>query len=448
MSAGGSVEQFEVGSGTQTLRQQQLRFEIAGQFDPQKDAITLAKSRLTSEPLTADLTGRITQVRGPCVLDLAGRYHAGWEQLVAILHELVPATADMVAVAGTTGSTFQVAGPARQPGVTPAFRGLKSGLEVGWQSAQLYGVALGPAKLAPQLADGRVTLPPVRIAAGPGPVAAPGPEHRGVVNLGGVLDFQPGEPTLRLPGQTQVLEGVAVTPVLSQALLSRFNPIFLQLADVEGRATLRVDDLLLPLGDSLKTSGQGRGQLVLDAMKVQPGGLMAELLALGGVASADRLAVLVSGLDFVLKDGRIAYDNFTLTFPNEFDLRFRGSVGFDDTLELWVSLPVGATLLDRLGAKGAAAETARLLAGSRIEVPIAGTRRQPRLDLSRVDVQALVRDALKEAPGKAAGEILDRLRGGGTPATQPAGREPPLDALLRRIPGGSPATQPAERPKK
>ncbi len=385
----GDIDQLEVGSGEQAIRQQRLQLEYAGRVDQQNEKITLGRTRITSAPLSAEIAGTIEQYKTTGVLALSGRYDASWKELTAILHELVPATASTVIVNGKSTSQFQIKGPARAPDAEPAFRGLTSGLDIGWDSAELYGVSLGVAKLSPTLRDGRVTLPSATI-----------PAAQGRVNLGGVLDLRPAEPTLNMPGQTKLLDNVAITQELSTSLLSRINPIFLQLTRVEGRVGLRLKDLMLPLGESIKTSGAGQGQLDLVNMKAQPGGLLAELLALGGLTDQQMYAVTVSGLTFLIKDGRISYEDFTLTFPNDFDLKFYGSVGLDETLDLSVSLPVRPELLARLGVKGPVAEYARVLTGSRVDIPIVGTRQKPRLDLKRVDVKSLIERAVKESSGQ------------------------------------------------
>ena len=217
---------------------------------------------------------------------------------------------------------------------------------------------------------------------------------------------------LKVPGKLQVLDGVVITPELSRSVLSRINPIFLHLTRVEGTASLGTQDVEMPLGDSMKTGGSGKGRLDLVDMKVQPSGLLTELLKLGGLTDDRMYTVQVSGLDLLLERGRISYKDFTLTFPNEFDMKFYGSVGLDETLDLVVSLPLRAALLERLGVRGPVADYARALTGSRVDIPLVGTRLNPKLDLSRVDVGSLVERAVKESTGKATEDLLQGLLGG------------------------------------
>jgi len=384
LSGRADIDQFEVGVGEKAVRQQRVQVVYAAEVDQQNEKITLGKTRISSAPFSAEVAGTIKQYKTAGVLTLSGRYDAYWQELTAILHEIVPATAKTVIVSGKSTSEFRITGPLRQPGAEPTFRGLVGDVEVGWTSAELYGVSLGAARLSPTLGNGQITLPPAKI-----------PASQGNVILTGLLDLQPLAMTLKMPSRTDLLENVAITRELSTSLLSRINPIFLHLTRVEGRAGLQLRDLVLPLDESIKTAGAGQGQLDLADMKLQPGGLLADLLKLGGLTDERMYTVVVSGLSFLIKDGRISYKDFTLTFPNDFDLRFYGSVGFDETLDLSISLPVRPELLARLGVKGPIAEYARVLSGLRIDIPLVGTRQKPRLDLARVDIKSLVERALK-----------------------------------------------------
>lgn len=397
----GGIDQFEIGVGEQTVREDRLQFEYDAQLDQQKDKITVGKTRIASGPLSAELAGTIEQVSTTGVLALSGRYDASWEKVTALLHELAPATADTVVVKGRSTSEFRVTGPMKQPDVTPAYRGVESGLKIAWDSADLYGVAMGGAKLSPSLRDGQLTLPTATI-----------PASKGKVRLGGAIDLTAADPILNLPGEMRILDKVAITRGLGASMLSRINPVFLHMSRVEGTVSLKTQDVSFPLGETLKTRSRGSGRLDLVNMKMQPGGLLAELLTLGGIPERDQYAVDISGLDFAIKDGRISYKDFTLTFTDEFNMKFYGSVGLDETLDLVVSLPIGAAMLERLGVRGPVAKYARKLTGSRVDLPIVGTRLKPKLDLSRVDVESLIAGVVQEEAGKKIGDLLRGLQGG------------------------------------
>ena len=260
----------------------------------------------------------------------------------------------------------------------------------GWDKAQLAGIDLGPARFQPVLAGGNLALPGTGISAA-----------EGSINLGGQVDFRPDDMTLRMPGNTQLLQKITLTPALTKQLLGRINPIFHNLVAAEGIINLRLQDIVFPLGESAKHLANGRGRLDLAELRVMPAGLLRELLALGGVTQANEpIAVGVSGLNLDVREGRIYYKGLSLQFPKEFELRFYGSVGLDDTLDLVVSVPIRPALLQRLGVRGPLEDYTAALAAARIDIPLVGTRQQPRLDFSRVDTKALVERAVKATAGK------------------------------------------------
>ncbi len=393
----GRIENFVIGTGEKAIHEKQVQFVYDAQLDHANETLTISTCHLTSRPLTAEVTGTIGQYTSSLQLNLSGRYSASWEAITALLHQLAPATAGTVIITGSSASEFTLTGPARRSEVQPVFRGLASAVNVGWARAEVYGVTVGAAEAMLTLRNGQLKLARTVV-----PAAA------GEVTLNGVVDFAPPDPTLNMAGRTQLLKNVAVTRELSAQLLSRINPIFLHVVNIEGRVNLRVQDVQAPLGSSLEHLGAGQGRLDFAGVKMQPGGLLAELLALAGLQAGSSYPVKIGALDFVMRDGRIRYDNLTLTFPADFDLRFRGSVGLDETLDLVVSVPVRAELLNRLGVKGPTLEYAQLLSGVRVDIPIVGTREKPRLDLAKVDVQALLRDVLLKEPGR---RIEDLLRG-------------------------------------
>jgi hypothetical protein len=117
-------------------------------------------------------------------------------------------------------------------------------------------------------------------------------------------------------------------------------------------------------------------------------------------------------VDFKLKNGQITYENFTMTFPGGFDLLFRGAVGFDDSLDLVVSMPIRTGLFKKLGVVGPLQQYAQVLTGddSRIEIPILGTRLAPKM--GDIDIEPIVNKAIKALLKKQGGGLLDDLLGG------------------------------------
>ena len=203
--------------------------------------------------------------------------------------------------------------------------------------------------------------------------------------------------------------------------------MFAKLTQLQGQVNMTTQDIALPLGPSLKTGGAGQGRLSLGSMQLQGTGLLAELLQLAGQAGGQQgAAIQFTDLDFTIHDGAIYYDNFGMELGQGINLVFRGSVGFDDTVKLWVGVPLTPQLLQKLGVGGLAAQYAQALAGTRLEIAIVGARGLARLDFSRVDVRGLVRQATQQMLRQGLGQQLEGVLGGAeaSPAPKPPAQPP------------------------
>ncbi len=425
------IDSLEIGTGKQAVRENRAELAYDAVVNTQEQSITLKRSQLSSQLLSAKMAGTIDRYSTECLLSLSGSYEGSWDSITALIHELAPTTRDVLSFAGTTAGAFTVTGPAHQPEIRPVYRGVATGLDVGWTSVTAYGVTLGKAQLSPALRDGELTIPVTAITA-----------TVGQVRLGGVIDLRTPDPMFRLPGRVLVVEGAQITPEIGKHVLSRINPIFAFMTRAEGTVSLATQDVLIPLSEQITKSGSAKGRLDMKDFKVQFGGPMALLLELGALSKQNMLTVTMDGADFALRDGRISYDNFTMVFPENFDLRFSGSVGLDETVDLIVSVPIRAGLLEKFGVRGPVMEYARLLEGARVAVPISGNRLLPKVDLARVDIKPLVERATRSAAAGQAAGLIDALRkskqdsaGKGptdrSPSTQPPGK--PLEDATKRL---------------
>lgn len=424
------VSDLQLADGGRTIRQRAVTVDHDILVDRAAGRAEIKQFKLLSDALSLDMSGTVTDLGGDWMLDLAGDYDGSWDDLLAVAEQFAPGLGRRVSLAGATGGRFSIRGPAKQRQAAPAFRGLVATSQFEWRQGRVMGVLLGEAKVAPTLRDGVVTIPATEIPAGPG---------GGMVRLAGRIDFTGREPTYLLPGRVMVLENLPITAQLGHDLLSRFNPIFSELTSVDGRISIELADLALPLGEELTHGGRGHGRLDLRALRVRPAGLLADLLAMEFATAAEHDDMQADDVDFVIRDGRIYYDSFRLTVAGDFVLEFYGSVGFDDTLDLAVSVPISSRVLDRLGVRGPVADYARVLAGARVAIPIVGTRLKPRLDFSEVDIGALIKQAAQMLLSEQAGDLLGEIFTG--PPSGPAPSPAPSPA-----PQPAPPRQPDTRP--
>ncbi|TWT42214.1 hypothetical protein RAS1_33440 [Phycisphaerae bacterium RAS1] len=399
LKSSGGIDSFQAGAGEQRFTDKRVQFDLDAGLDAKADRLTIKQSKLVSSPLTVELNGTIDKTKATQVAAIKGKYDADWARITTVLHQLAPSSKGHVAFKGKTSSAIKLDGPLNNAKAKPPIRGATGGLELGWDGVDLFGVALGNAKLAPALKSGQITVPKTEVAAA-----------GGKVRLGGSIDLGETDPTLRLPGATKLIENVPVTNDLCRSVLSFINPIFLALSRVEGRLSLDTRDVTVPLGRSFKTKTSGRGRLVLAKMSIAPDGLLSELLEYGGMPKQEQYGVEVSGCDLTLERGRLAYKDLTLRFSKDFDLRFSGSVGLDETLDLVVSLPAGVGLLKKLGVKGDLSGYVEKLKGTRVELPLVGTRTKPKFDFGRVDVKKLMQGVLEKGAESLIEDVLGDLQ--------------------------------------
>ncbi len=381
-----SIDDLAMQADDGTIYRDKLLADYDVRVDSAADVLTFDKLKLTSTAASIDLGGKITSFSTTQNANVDGTFALDWGRVMQVCYELYPATRELIAVSGRHNSRLNVSGPLNNPSQTPAFRDATMSANLGWQSAKIMGIPLGQLELKPRLKGGRLNLPVTKLAA-----------VGGNVQLGGDVLFGPQGPELRLPNNLQLLSGIEVTPQLGEQLLSRFNPVFGNATQMAGRLDLTVQTLSLPLGEAMYEGGSGQGRLDLHNFRITPSAFLVTLLELGGLGQPDMYSVDVSGTDFIVQNGGITYKDLTMNFAQQrFDLKFHGAVWFDDSVELFVSVPVQEHLLRRLNVQGPIGEYTTRLAGTRIEIPITGSRSNPKLDFSQVRIDSLIKDAVTD----------------------------------------------------
>ncbi|HQL72909.1 MAG TPA: hypothetical protein PLD58_07010 [Phycisphaerae bacterium] len=392
-------------------------------MDDAQHRMDLARLETASKLLKFSLKGSASSLDTQCLLDFKGSYSLDLPETVAILKKLSPDGVKSVALLGASAGDIVISGPTNSPDVKPPFRKLVAGAPVTWQAgSKVYGLTLGDARFEPGLADALFKLPVHEVDA-----------NGGKLRLGMEVDLREEESVFRIPGKLTVLDKVGVNAEVGREILSRALPLLGQANSMEGSVTLVLEDFNLPLSDRLKKAGTGKGHMDLSSVQMRPAGEMAVLMSLAGMKGDQAYPIKVSGLDFALRDNGLWYENFSLIFNNNIDLRFRGVVRFDDTVDMFVSVPMSPSLLEGLGVNGPTSQYAKALEGMRVEIPMGGTRGNPKLDLAKVDVKGLVTEALKKIGGKGIGDMLPGVLKGGD--SKSSDKPKPLDGLIPGLPG-------------
>ncbi|MCF7958192.1 MAG: hypothetical protein K9M57_07080, partial [Phycisphaerae bacterium] len=398
----GAIADLVIGRGEQVVREEKALIKLKAAIDPEQQVILINASKIDSQMLTVELAGSVKKYQSAKELDLKGSYRGSWERLMALLHQFVPETAETINLAGVTQSEFKITGPAHQAKIIPVYRDIDGNFDIAWDSGQVYGMKVGAAKLSPRMQDGQVVLGDTFI-----------PVEQGKIRLEKIrVDVSSDKPTMQIAGKVQLLDQVPVNDKMGDQLLSRINPLFGMMARMAGAVSLEVEDVFVPLYKQEKRNDRGKGVLNISEMRMMPKGQLLELMQLAGVNDREYQRMKVGVTKFTIGDNRLTYDDLTLWFNDTYALTFFGSVGFDDTLDLTVSIPISIQLLDKMKVRGAVGDYVRLLAGARVDIPMTGTRQNPQLNFGQVDLKPLIDKAVKALIKEQSGNLLDDLLGG------------------------------------
>ena len=339
------AENLVMDLGEHSIVEKQVLIDQRSEIDLSGERIKIANARLVSETLTAEAKGTVERYGSDCALDLSGHYKGDAERLTKVLHQLSPESVTVVSLSGGTEGEFSVVGPLGSKDGGRGLEKLRSRVIAGVDGGELYGMEMGKSRFVWDLRDGQARLSEPSLI----------PLSGGEVRLADVaVDLRGETAELGVPGTLEVMKDVQINAEFAREMLGRVNPMFSSVAEVDGKVSARLEDIDLPLsGAKLKQAGTGRGHIDLGQMRFKPGkGLLQELTGLMGLAGDKWQAMKVSGLDFTIDRGRVWYRNLRVNFSELYELRFYGSVGFDDTVDLVVSLPVTVPLLEKLNVKG------------------------------------------------------------------------------------------------
>jgi hypothetical protein len=282
-------------------------------------------------------------------------------------------------------------------------RRIRAQLELPWGGANVYGLPVGAGKLAATLGDGAIQVAPLSLTVG-----------EGQLNLAPNVRFDPEPAQLTMPAGP-VITNVRISPEVSDAMLKFVAPVLAGATQSEGKFSLAIDGLRMPLADSKKTDSAGK--LNVHSVRVVPGpttqplfGLAQQIEALvkrrdptASRQPASLLAIRDQQVDFRVVDGRVYHQNIEFQV-GDVVMRSQGSVGLDETISLTFQIPVQDAWI-------AKEPLLASLKGQSLSVPMTGTLRRPQLDqraVANLSAQ-LIQNAAGQAVGNEINKALDKF---------------------------------------
>lgn len=363
------------------------------------NAIALRDCSIDSPSLRARATGTISDMASSMQTDLTGFWAPSWEKINGLLTAY---TGDLLKFAGQGEQPFRFRGPlfaaptsgvASQAWVPPAFQ---AATEFGWQRGEILGLPVGASKLQVNLDQSIAHVTTAGI-----------PFSGGVVKFAPRVDLQGPEPML-LMDWTRLIDNVELQPATARQWLKYVAPLVADATSAEGNFTVDVGAAEVPLLDPMKMHIKGAVKLNRVVIGAGPTaeqllGTIKQLRTLLKPDASDRdyrtwLQMQDQTIPIEVVNGRVYHNDLNISH-NDLTIRTKGSVGFDQTLEMVAEIPIAP---DWIEGKPYLAS----LAGQSIRIPIRGTVSKPILDKRALEdlSKNLVKDAAGQALNKAIGD--------------------------------------------
>ncbi|MCY2992709.1 MAG: hypothetical protein NTY19_33245 [Planctomycetota bacterium] len=394
-------------------------------YDQTRDQLQILELSVNSHALRLTAAGQVEHLSTQCVANLNGQVAYDWKDISDMLR---PYVGEGFQLTGQETSQFAVQGPgpnnsgtahvarAKLPVSPTAFRGdladrdglaaatrgvtgdLQASTGVDWAAGQLYGLALGPGRLQAKLADSVLRCDPLDL-----------PVNEGRVRVTPWVDLTTASPLLRVD-KGRVIENVRISPELCRLWLKYVAPLVADATQAEGRFSMSVDEVAVPLTDTSRSNVHGH--LFIHAAQVGPGPLAQEFLGVaqqirsvvGGGAGGSNLQatpwVLLPEQDvkFDVVDGRVYHQGLTMNVQ-DMVIRTTGSVGLDQSLALTAEIPIRDEWV-------ANQQLLSSLRGTVLKIPVGGSFAKPQLD--RQSLQDIGRQTLRDTAGKMLENQLQR----------------------------------------
>jgi hypothetical protein len=388
-------------TSSQTIWQEpQVNFRGTATYEPAADRLAFQQVQVQSTTLAVMADGQVTRLSTTADVNAGGSLSYDLAQITPLLKPLI---GEGVQLVGRQTANFQATGSLNSP-MAHWSQTLQARCEVPWESANVYGLPIGPGKLGATLGQGLLRVDPLSIAVAEGQLTT-APQVR--------LNPEPMELTIP-PGP--VLTGVGISPEVSEAMLKYIAPVLAGATQSDGQFSLQLSGARVPLADSKQADVAG--QLTVHSVRVVPGPMAKQwvelaqqveaiakrrdLASVGQRQPVKLLTIQDQQVNFRVVDGRVYHQGMQIQI-GDVALTTEGSVGLDETVALVVRVPIQDKWIE-----GQAMLVG--LKGQSLAIPISGTLRQPRMDQSAVAglSQQLLQGAAQQAIGGELNKALDK----------------------------------------
>ena len=383
----GNMAPFKMVSRTlPTISEKKVTLKADLNRSPDGRKMTINDLDLNSNALSLKATGSLNRVGKNKVLEASGTMKP---DMKLVSDYLKKSGQSNVAFSGKKATPFTIKLTSKGDRWVDPLKHLNYSGAVHLASIEAYGLKLTPNDV------------PVSVAG-----AAAGAKFESPAN-GGQLDFQPTINMAREPyilsfkENIDLLKDVQITQGLIDGLLAALHPVFKDAVVPDGLLGLNMKHFNWPLAKKYRDRATFAGTLKLNGVKLNSTPFLAGLLNMMGI-SERQLSMTDQEIDFEAKNGRIALSPMTLDAEG-YQFKMHGSIGFDNTLDFIVQIPV----TDKMVGKDAYP----FLQGTTIKVPVSGTTAKPRVDETALQQATgdMMQQALRKNLEKSAQDLLNNI---------------------------------------
>lgn len=267
-------------------------------------------------------------------------------------------------------------------------------------SADLFGIQVGPTTLAVHGNHGQVAFEPIRTTINGG-TAEIRPTLQQREDGTWLAGLEPGS----------AIRDAAINEDVSHRVLAYVVPLLDDATRVTGAVSAEIARAEFPLSGELDLQRNTivEGQIVFADVEFGPGPLARSLVDIAAPAAEPRLR-LDQPVVLDIHDGRVYQHGLSASLGTVARFTMEGSVGFDRTLDLAVSVPLQAERFQNVPVFN------RISSAIRPTIPISGTLSEPRVD----------GQALRQSMGRMGLDIANEAAVGGIGALFDLLNRPPL----------------------
>ncbi|MFO0976871.1 MAG: hypothetical protein U0996_10760 [Planctomycetaceae bacterium] len=351
-------------------------------------AFDVREGSLRLPGLTSKLTGTIDVPADQMLVDLS----ADTSYDLDVLSSRVFASDSGMKFTGQGQDVFRLTGnPAVLGGsvanndgaASTAFKG--SG-KIGWQSAVLWGLEVGPAETTVEIDQQILRTGPIRCSL-----------NGGELNVMPQYDIATNRLAL---GTGSRVQNVQLTPELCRNWLGYVAPMMADSVQVNGTVSARLERFLWNFNHPENSDAQA--QLTIHQAQASPGSSLVSLLEVvdllrkkneGSTSLAERSLILPEQtIPVQVKQGYVTHEGLTMDLSG-YRLRTSGAVGLNEQLQIVMEVP-----LEKTSAAGA---------GRSVKVPLRGSISSPQLDAGNL-LQNLGTQKLQEQIGDKVDQSLNK----------------------------------------